>query len=73
VSGAHPMGYFIDDLQPHVLEHGQDVGERQRHIGVKDLESQLVPAGVGRTVEVEGQLAGLDDGLQFGKCRKPRR
>ena len=42
---------LILDPQPHVLEHGQGIGQRNRPAGAKQLEVQLVVGGLERPVQ----------------------
>ena len=56
----HLVGHFADDLEAHVLEHRQDVRERDRLAGHIDLEVQGIFRAIGTDIEVHRKIAALD-------------
>ena len=46
---------LTNDFQPHILEHRNDIGERERVAGTVEFELYRVFRGVRRTIEVQFQ------------------
>ncbi len=70
------VGPFGDDLEAHVLQHGQQVRDRDRVLTAEDLEEELVLAARIGPVDVQVQalrflVARLEEG--HVDARRPRR
>ena len=54
---------LVDDLEAHMLEHGQGVGQRNRAVRVIELEADLMLAGLQRAAQAHADLLAGGQGL----------
>ena len=66
IVGTDDVGNLVHHHQTHVLEHGQDLGQGDRRVGMIDLEPQLVVGRPRGPVQVHSELAAVQGFLDHG-------
>ena len=66
------MGNLVHHLEPHVLKHGQDIGQGNLVMRIIDLEPDLIGSASG-PAQVHGQFAAGEGMLKAGDIGERRR
>ena len=53
-----------DDAQPHMLQHGQHIGQRDGAAGVKQLQPHRVLGVLNAAIEIDAELLGGERGVE---------
>ncbi len=61
---------FVDDLEPHVLEHRQHVGQRDFALRVIKLEGDRIGGRIGRLIQMKPDAAVGSDAFDLVKIKQ---